>query len=180
MAIATTDILIKASVATGPGNANAQANVNNSLGGFISTTQIVDATLGNLFSDVTGDQNAAGQVDYRCIFAHNSHATLTLLAPVVWIAAEVAGGANTAIAIDNVAATAIGSTTAQATTIASSTTAPTAVGAFSAPTTKAAGLALGDLGPGQCRAIWIRRTATNSAPLNNDGTTVRVEGDTTA
>jgi hypothetical protein len=179
--IATTDLLLKLSITTGTaGNAAAQPNPNASLGKYISTTQIVDNTLNNLFDDITGDENAAGTVDYRCIFIHNAHATLTLLAPVVWLSAEVAGGANTAIAVDNIAASAVGATAAQAAVIANETTAPTGVGAFSSPTTKGTGLVLGDLPPGQCRAIWVRRTATNSAAVNNDGATIRVEGDTIA
>jgi hypothetical protein len=179
--IATTDLHLRLSIKTGTaGNQAAQPDPNQSLGKYISTTDMVDATLNNLFDDITGDENAAGTVDYRCIFIYNAHATLTLLSAVVWLSAEVAGGANAAIAVDNVAASAIGATAAQADQIATETTAPTAVGAFSSPTTKAAGLVLGNIAPGQCRAIWVRRTATNSVALNNDGVTVRVEGDTTA
>jgi hypothetical protein len=179
--IATTDLHLRLSIKTGTaGNQAAQPDPNQSLGKYISTTDMVDATLNNLFDDITGDENAAGTVDYRCIFIYNAHATLTLLSAIVWLSAEVAGGANAAIAVDNVAASAIGATAAQADQIATEITAPTAVSAFSSPTTKAAGLALGNIGPGQCRAIWVRRTATNSAALNNDGVTVRVEGDTTA
>lgn len=181
MPITTADLLLKLSITTGTaGNQAAQPNPNLSLGKYISTTQIVDNTLNNLFDDISGDENAAGTVDYRCIFIHNNHATLTLIAPVAWLAAEVAGGANAAIAIDNIAASAVGSAAAQAAQIANETTAPTGVGAFSSPTTKAAGLALGDIGPGQVRAIWVRRTATNSAAINNDGVTIQVTGDTTA
>jgi hypothetical protein len=179
--IATTDLLLKLSITTGTaGNQAAQPNPNLSLGKYISTTQVVDNTLNNLFDDISGDENAAGAVDYRCVFFHNAHATLTWLAPVVWISAEVAGGANTAIAVDNIAASAVGATAAQAAVIATETTAPTGVGAFSSPTTKATGLALGDIGPGQCRAVWVRRTAQNSAAINNDGMTLRGEGDSLA
>jgi hypothetical protein len=179
--IATTDLHLRLSIKTGTaGNQAAQPDPNQSLGKYISTTDMVDATLNNLFDDISGDENAASTVDYRCIFIYNAHATLTLLSAVVWLSAEVAGGANAAIAVDNVAASVIGATAAQADQIVNETTAPSAVSAFSSPTTKAAGLALGNIAPGQCRAIWVRRTATNSAALNNDGVTVRVEGDTTA
>lgn len=43
---------------------------------------------------VTGDENAASDVEYRCIFVHNNHATLTLQGVVVWLSAEVAGGSE--------------------------------------------------------------------------------------
>jgi hypothetical protein len=179
MPIASSDILFKLSIKTGTaGNQSAQPDPNASLGKYISTTQLTDNTLNNLFDNISGDENAASTVDYRCIFVHNAHASLTLQGTKVWLSAEVAGGANTAIAIDNAAASAIGGSTAQADSIATETTAPTTVGTFSSPTTKGAGLTLGDIGPGQCRAIWVKRTATNSSALNNDGVTIRSEGDT--
>mgnify|MGYP001581747195 CR=1 FL=1 len=180
MAITATDILFKLSIKTGTaGNQNAQTDVNVSLGKYISTTQITDATLNNLFDDVSGDENAASDVEYRCIFVHNAHATLTWQSVVCWLSAEVGAGANAAIAIDGVAASAIADTVAQADEVANESTAPTGE-TFSSPTTKATGLSIGNLSAGYCRAIWVRRTATNSAALDNDGVTIRCEGDTAA
>jgi hypothetical protein len=179
MPIATSDLHWKLSLKTGTaGNQSTQPSPNASLGKYISTTDLVDNTLNNLFDDISGDENAASTVDYRCIFVHNAHATLSLLNAVVWLFAEVAGGANCAIAIDNVAASAIGSASAQADNIATETTAPSAAGAFSSPTTKATGLSIGTIAAGQCRAVWVKRTAQNSAALDSDGVTIRVEGDT--
>lgn len=178
MPIASTDILMKWSTTAGAaGNATAAGAAGTSLGKYIATTQITDATLNNLFPDVTGDENAASNVDYQCVFVHNNHATLTLQNPVIYISAEVAGGASTAIGVDTTAASALASATAQALTIANKNTAPVGV-TFSSPTTKATGLALGNIGPGQVKAFWIRRTASNSTALNNDGVTVTVAGDT--
>ena len=59
----------------------------NSLGRFASTIQLSSASggLDNLFIDLTGAQNAADQVDYACVFIWNSHATLTMLSPAVWL-----------------------------------------------------------------------------------------------
>jgi hypothetical protein len=181
VAITSTDIHYKLSIKTGSaGNSATQPSVNASLGKYISTTDITDNTLNNMFDDISGDENAASTVDYRCIFIHNAHASLTLLSPKVWLSAEVAGGASIAIATDNIAASAIGSASAQADQITNETTAPTGVSAFSSPTTKSGGLSLSDLPAGQCRAIWVKRTAANSAALDNDGVTIRVEGDTAA
>lgn len=181
MPIVSSDIKIKLSIKTGSaGNSSAQADVNQSLGKYISTTEITDNTLNNLFDNISGDENAASTIDYRCIFVHNSHGSLTLQGTKVWLSAEVSGGANISIALDNVAASAIGSSSAQADLITNETTAPTAVGSFSAPTTKSAGITVGDLAPGQCRAIWVKRTAANTSAVNNDGVTIRFEGDTGA
>lgn len=180
MPIASTDLLYKYSVVSGTaGNTVAAGAAGSYLGKYVSTTQIVDATLDNLFPDITGDENAASNVDYQCIFIHNNHATLTLQNAVVWLAAIVAGGANNGISVDSTAASAVGSASPQALTIANKNTAPAGL-TFSTPTTKSAGLAVGNIGPGQVRAIWVQRSATNSAAQNSDGCTIRVEGDTAA
>jgi hypothetical protein len=172
--------LFKYSTTTGSaGNTTAQGNPNNALGKYISTTQWTGGTLNDLFDDITGDENANSIVDYRCIFLHNNHGSLTLLSPKLWIASEVSGGANIALGVDTTAASVIGASSAQGLTIADETTAPSGV-SFSSPTTKSAGLSLGDIPAGQCKAFWFRRTATNSAALNNDGVTVQIEGDTSA
>lgn len=180
MAITATDILYKYSVAAAAGNTTA-GTAATSLGDQISTTQITDATLDNLFDVVTGDENAANDVEYRCYFVHNAHATLTWENVVVWLSAEVGGGASAAIAIDATAASAIASGSTQAATVANEQTSPGAgAGAFSSPTTKGAGLSIGNLAPGFCKAIWVRRTAANTSAVNNDGVTIRCEGDTAA
>jgi hypothetical protein len=180
MAITAADILYKASIKTGTaGNQSAQADVNQSLGKYISTTQLTDATLHNLFDLITGDENAASDVEYRCIFVHNNHGTLTWENVVVWLSAEVAGGAVAAISVDTTAASAVGSASAQAKEVVDESTAP-ATQTFTAPTTKGTGLSIGNLTAGQVRAIWIRRTAANTSALNNDGVTIRCEGDTAA
>jgi hypothetical protein len=180
MPIVSSDIKLRLSTTAGAaGNSTAQANVNNSLGKYISTTDITDNTLNNLFDDVTGDENAASESEYRCIFVYNSHGSLVLQGAKAWISAEVAGGAVIAIGLDPAGVVAVGSASAQAATIANEDTAPVGV-TFSAPTTKAGGLSIGNIANGQCQAIWVRRTTANTAALNNDGATIRVEGDTAA
>lgn len=180
MPIVAADIKFKLSVNTSPGNTNAQADPNDSIGGYMSSTELVDATLNNLFDDVTGDENAVSDVEYRCMFIHNDHATLALQAPRVWISSEVAGGASVAIALDGTGVTPEAqSGTPQAERIADESTAPSGE-SFSAPTVKASGLAPGDVAANSCFGLWIRRTAANTAALNNDGATIRVEGDTAA
>ncbi len=180
MPISSSDLLFKYSVVTGSaGNSTAQADPDDSLGKYISTTQWTGGSLNDLFDDITGDENAASQVDYRCIFIHNNHGSLTLLSPKLWIASEVSGGANIALGVDTIASSAVGASSAQGLLIASTTVAPVGV-SFSSPTNKASGLSLGDIPAGQVKAFWFRRTATNSAALNNDGVTVQIEGDTTA
>lgn len=178
MAITASDILYKYSVSAAAGDTTA-GTAATSLGDQISTTAIADATLDNLFDVITGDENAASDVEYRCFFVHNNHATLTWENVVVWLSAEVASGAVAAISVDTTGVTAKGSASAQAKTVANEQTAPSSQ-SFSAPTTKGTGLAIGNIPAGSVAAIWVRRTAANTAAVNNDGVTIRCEGDTAA
>lgn len=177
MPIAAADIKFRLSINAGPGNSTAQGNVNDSIGGFMSTTDLVDAALHNLFDQISGDENAASDVEYRCFFLFNDHDTLTYQGVKVWLSSEVAGGASAAIALDGTGVVAFNAAGAQAERVANEGAAPVGE-AFSSPTTKAAGLAVGDMAPNTVIAIWVRRTAANSAALDNDGVTIRAEGDT--
>lgn len=178
MPIAASDIQYRYSVAAAAGDTTA-GTAAGSLGDQISTTQITDATLHNLFDLITGDENAASEAEYRCMFVLNNHATLTWEDVVVWISGETAGGAVAAISVDTTGITPKGQASAQAKTVADENTAP-ASQTFSAPTTKATGLVIGDIPAGSCQAIWVRRTAQNSAALDLDGVVIRCEGDTAA
>lgn len=179
MAISSGDILLKYSVVTGSAGDSTAGTASGSLGKYGSTTQVAAGANG-LFDDISGAENAASTVDYRGIVVHNNHATLTLQNAVVYLSAETAGGASIAIAVDNIAASAKGSSSAQLAQIANETTAPTGVSAFSSPTTAGAGLSLGSIAAGQFKGIWVRRTAANSAALDSDGVTIAISGDTAA
>jgi len=179
MAIAATDILLKLATTAGSAGNTGTSTPGSSLGKYVSTTQLSGTALNNLFPDITGAENAASQVDYQCLFIHNSHATLTAQSVSVYLSAEVSGGASVALGVDTTAASAVGASSAQALTIADSTTAPSGV-SFSSPTTDGTGLSVGDIPAGSVRAIWIRRTAANTSAVSNDGFTLGVAFDTAA
>ncbi len=180
MALTGTDILIKLSVAAAAGNTTVSTPAA-SLGDQISTTQISGTALNNLFDDVSGDESAAGDIEYRCLFVHNNHGSLPWTSVVVYLSAETAGGSSMALATDNIASSAVGAASAQADVIANEDTAPTGVSAFSSPTTKAAGLSLGTINAGSVKAFWVKRTTSAAtAAANNDGGTIAVAGDTAA
>lgn len=173
--VASSDVLLKYSTKVGAaGNANA-GTAAGSLGKYISTTQIPDNSLHNLFDQVTGTENAALTSDYRCIFIHNAHATIAWQAVYVYLLSEVAGGADIAIGADPTAASAIGAAPAQALEIANETTPPVGV-IFSSPTTFEQGVSLGTIAAGQCKALWIRRTAKGGAAVSSDGVSLRFQG----
>lgn len=153
------------------GSGNTDPNA--ALGGARSTTQWAGGVLHDLFDAVSGDENAASDVEYRCVYVRNEHATLTATAGKLWIVSEVSGGTSLALAL---AGEGVNGT---AEVVANENTAPVGE-VFTAPTTKAAGLTMPDLAPNAFQAVWVRRTAANTAAVNADGGTLRVEFDTAA
>jgi hypothetical protein len=139
-----------------------------SLGGVKSST---DAGSG-IFDNVGSGEASAGDIEYRCVYVHNDHGSLTALAPVIWIHANTPS-ADTTVAI-GVGTSAVNGTEQ---TVADESTAPATV-TFSSPSSEGAGLALSDIPSGQHRAVWIRRTATAGAAAANDSFTLRVKCDT--
>lgn len=180
MAITASDILFRLSTQTGSAGNSQASTPNASIGGYVSTTALTDATLNNLFDDVSGTENTALDVEYRCLFVYNSHATLAFQNVVVWIDSQVAGGADVAIGVDTTAASAVNAGAPQALMPADENTAPSGVTFSTLAVNKGTGLSLGNIPATNVKAIWIRRTATNSAPLSNDGTVIAVSGDTAA
>lgn len=176
-AIVTGEILHKYSVVAAAGNTTSSSAAT-SLGDQVSTTAWAGGSANDLFDDISGAENAASTVDYRCIFVHNTNSANIYQNAGVYISAETAGGASIALATDNIAASAVGSASAQAAQIATETTTPSGVSAFSSPTTAGTALSLGSIGIGQVKAYWVRRTAANTAALSNDGVTIAVTGDT--
>lgn len=162
MPIITTDIVHRLS----GGAANADPDA--ALGGAKSS----NAVPADLFDDVSGAESAAGDIEYRCFYVHNGHATLALQTAVVWISANTTGNR---IAI-GVGTAAINGTEQ---TVANESTEPSGV-TFSQPATKGAGLALGTIPAGQHKAVWVRRTVAAATAAANDTYTIRAEGDTAA
>lgn len=180
MAIAETDLEYRyTNPAASAGNQLTQAEPAASLGGYMSRSVWTGGVLHDLFAAVTGDENAALVSEYRCLYLINKHATLTWTAPVLWLTAQTAGGANYAIGVDAIVARPLATSQLQATIVPDVNTPPANV-AFSAPVTKETGLAVGSIPPGHGRAVWFRRTTANSAAAAADGASVRAEGDTLA
>lgn len=172
MPIIATDILFFLTKVGG----GAQGNPNDSIGGAIASTQIVDNTLHNLFDKVSGDQALAGMIDYRACYAKNNHGSITLETTKLWIQTNTS---NSEIAIAKALEGAgNGSTTGVMERLANEETAPAGV-TFSQPANKAAGILIGDLTTGQVHGIWERRTIGAATPGENAATfQIKLEGDT--
>lgn len=162
MAIVSSDI--KYRLSGGASNTNPAA----SLGGVKSST---DAS--NYFDDVSSAEASAGDTEYRCVYVHNNHGTLTLIGAKIWIQANTPSS-DTSVDIG------LGSSAVNGTeqTVADEQTAPTGGVTFSAPTSYAGGLSIGDIPAGQHKAVWVRRTINSAAAAYSDSFTLRVQGDT--
>ena len=161
MAIISTDIKYRLS----GGASNSDPSL--SLGGVKSST-----AASNYFDDVSSAEASAGDTEYRCVYVHNNHGSLTLIGAKVWIQANTPSG-NTDVAIG------LGTSAVNGTeqTVADESTAPSGV-SFSQPTTFAGGLSIGDIPTGQHKAVWVRRVVNAAAAAYADSFTLRVQGDT--
>ena len=154
-------------------------NVNASLGGAISTTEVTDNSLHNLFDKTLGTESTAGDIEYRCIYVKNTHASLELELAKIWISTNTSSPANViAIALDGAGK---GGT---AETETDEGTAPTGE-TFSNPSAYSGGLSLDGggtgLGAGISYPIWIRRTiAAGATAVDNVTFVLSVQGDTAA
>lgn len=155
MAVESADIKVRLSTKTGAAGNTTASTPAESLGKYISTTDLVDATLQNLFSNITAAQAAAGVTLYRCIFAYNSHGSQTWQSVVAWLLSQIAGGGDLSMGLDPAGSVPAGQAGAQAEEIADETTAPTGV-TFSQPTDIADALSLGNIVAGNCHAIWFK------------------------
>jgi hypothetical protein len=170
----TTEIVQRLTVGN-TGNSN-NADPNLSLGGAVSTVAIVDNIDNNVFDDVSGDESAVGTIEYRCRAVKNTHGSITLLTPKVWISSNT-GSPDDTIAIGLGTS---GVSTGNEQVVANETTAPAGV-SFSSPSTKGTGLSPGNVPAGSQFFIWERRTLNAGASAYSaNAYTIKVEGDSTA
>lgn len=154
------------------GASNADANA--SLGG-VKSSNAASSSIDALFDGVSSAEASAGDVEYRCVYLHNSNVSSSMLSAVVWVSANTPSGSTT---LDIGVGTSAVNGTEQ--TVANEGTAPSGV-SFSAPASQGAGLALGDIPAGQHKAIWLRRTVSASAPASaNDTFTLGFAADYTS
>ena len=138
---------------------------NASLGGAVSSTEVTDNTLNNLFDDISGDEHEAGDTEYRAIFVKNAHATDTAYNVKIWIES------NTTAADDSIQ---IGKESALGSpiqTITNESTAPTGI-TFSTADGQSNAISIGNMAAGQVMGIWVKRivTAGNTPQANNEAT----------
>ena len=152
---------------------------NDSLGGAISSTELVDNTLHNLFAKVSAAEALAGSTKYRGIYIKNENGhTLTLQDAITYIESQTTSG-DTSIEI----AVAAEAADVEMATIADEDTAPAsvAVDGFTALTGTSNGRIVGDLDDGSFRGIWIKRIVSAGATAYGDDTCeIGTRGETTS
>jgi hypothetical protein len=169
MPIDTTDIDFHLS--GGSGNSDPEA----SLGGAISTTEITDASLANLFDHVKGQEATAGKTEYRCFYVKNNHGSLTLQDAKIWIH-QVTDSTDDEIEIG------LGTSAVNGTeqTIADEDTAPIGVTFSDAALDYDTGLEIGDIPAGEHKAVWVKRVVSASAAAHNTNSAIVSAGGDTA
>ena len=169
MPIVSTDI--KFYLSGGAANADPDA----SLGDAISATEIVSATLHNLFDIVNSSEANDGDTEYRCFYVKNTHATLTLQNAVVFVQTESpSADTDEEIGLGTSAINGVEKTVADEQTAPDGET-------FSQANLEGAALAIGNLAPGDTKAIWFKRViSAAAAAVNNASSVLRVKGDTAA
>lgn len=145
------------------------------LGGAITATPIVTATLHNLFDVVGSAESSSGDTEYRCLYVQNDHGTLTLQNAIGFINTQ-------SVSTDTSIEFALGSSAVGGVeqTVADESTAPTGV-TWTALTGSGNSQAIGDIPAGSWKAIWIKRiVGVGSSAYSNDNAIIEVSGDTAA
>ncbi len=171
--IESTDI--KVYLSSESGGASTPAD---SIGGPISTTELTDDELHNLFAKVDAQEAEDGSTKYRGIYVKNENGhTLTLEDAIAYIESQSTSG-DTSIEI----AVADEAIDASMERLANEDTAPTAIsGSWVSDTGTENGSDIGDLDDGSYRGVWVKRIVNASASAyGNDSATAGFRGETTS
>lgn len=175
MAVESADVEIRLSTQTGSAGNSTASTPAASIGKWMATTELTDASLENLFRNITALEAETGITLYRCLFVYNTSADLWESVKL-WLVSQIAGGGTVAVGLDPAGAVANDSGSAQAAVPADGETAPSGV-TFSSPTSIDTALELGDIAAGECYAFWFRLTVpADIEALNLDNALFIVRG----
>lgn len=145
---------IQVRLSGGPGNGAPIA----SLGGAMSSI-VAPATL---LPDVTTPAAASGEVAHRCVYVRNASLTNTATDLKVYVRANTP---SVATAID-IAIASVGKNNVEPAIASAGVTPPGVI--FGRPSTADDAYSIGTLGPGEWRALWVRRTTIAGAQRYSD------------
>ena len=139
-----------------------------SLGGAMSSKEITEDVLNNLWDNVSKSEQQNGDTEYRCIYVRNGAASDPYTGAKVWFFVSqqyISMGLGTA---------AIG---AAEQTIPNENTAPSGVN-FTQPNSEGVAQQIGSIGSGQYKAIWIRRVIPPNATQESLLYRIKIKGGT--
>jgi hypothetical protein len=131
-------------------------SVTGSLGGNASQNPTISNQENKLFDNVARADSIAGDVEYRCFYIKNAHASDSMTGVKLWINSDTVGADTLAIALD------LAGVSGTADTVADENTAPDPALTFTSPMDEGSALDLGTLTTGQYYGVWIRRTVATS------------------
>lgn len=134
----------------------------NRLGGAITETEIVDATVGNLFDNVSGSEAGDGDTEFRAFYVKNTNPTIAWQEVQFWIGSNTTSVDDTlTVGLDlaGVISTGAGDS------IPDESTAPDPAVTFVAAANEVAALSIGNMTPGAYILIWVKRIVSSSAAV---------------
>lgn len=174
MAVEASDIKLRLSLPSAMAGDVSPSTTAQSLGGYLSISDMANNSLNNLFRTITRQESQVGITLYRCFFVVNDGAD-PWTDVEAWIESQDAFGGDYAIGIDPAGVVARDSSSAMATTAASGTTAPSGV-TFSEPDNESR-LSIGTIDADECAAIWVRYlVAVDPEAADPDKTTMQFAG----
>ena len=144
----------------------------NSLGGEITSNELVSASIGAIFKDTTSAEAIAGKTEYACIYIKNTGDSIAKVVKQWFLSNTPSADTQDSIGIGT------SGVDGEEQSIANSKTAPVGV-AFSAAANEAACLNFPDLDIGKFHALWIKRvTQPNASSIAVDNSVFRTKVDT--
>jgi hypothetical protein len=149
------------------------SNVNTSLGGDMSSVEVIGGNLNNFWDNIGGLESRDGDTEYRDLAIFNAHGTATMLNTKVFILSNTTSP-NDSVAI-GLSTTPVGTGPDSINNGTNEQTVPSGVTFSESHTTEATALNIGDLTPGQRAYVWIRRTVqAGAAAQPNNSYTLRI------
>lgn len=145
----------------------------NGLGGAITTTEINNGAVNNIFAKIGADQALAGETQYQCIYFKNTNTELTLKEALMWISTNTPN--TTTNLFIGVGSSGVGGTEQ---TIANINTAPVGI-TFTDVIDNV--IPLGDIPVNSYIPVWLQRVNDpNTQAYVGDGAQISYQGVTEA
>ena len=151
----------------------ANSDPNAALGGVISSIEVTDDSINNLFDDVDGQEHTDGDTEYRCIYVKNNSAETAYNVKIYIDTNTPAVDDTLEIGKD------LAGVDGTADTISDEDTAPSPAVTFSSANGYSNGLSIGTMTAGQVIAIWVKRiVSAGSTAQSNNSAILKVSVDT--